>query len=189
MSSGETLQAFHNVINFIINSVFRGENLPKLLKEADYYLELMDRFDSKLHKAYVSAYRSTISMLIGEGEPNASESKGDSAGSGLVYERGAKINSFLQAFWRGHAERCSYYGENLLKTPTLGRQPRLLVTCYLALNCCRGIQSRNGRYQSARTKLKQAISTLKPAASLCPANWQGKLYLLGEFSMVSIVLQ
>lgn len=163
-------------MSFIIFSLFCGENLGKLLKQADYYLELMDRFDSKLHKSFLFTYRSTIAAL--KDDSTSSESSDDELGSGSA--RGAKMNTMLQSFWQGHVQRCSYYGEMVLKTPSLGRQPRLQATFYLALNCCHGVQCKNGRYQVATKKLREAIETLKPAASLCPANWQNKQHLLGE---------
>ena len=129
--------AFYNSILFVRASVLGGENLPSLLKEVDYHLEVMVRMRNTISLPYVSAYRETLSLLIDKGENTTNKQNGildhEMKSHNPVYEqRHAEticLNKMLQSFWLGH---CKY----LLRILCLLVSTHYLITILLVSYFC-----------------------------------------------------
>eukprot|EP00578_Thalassiosira_sp_NH16_P001854 CAMPEP_0181137228 /NCGR_PEP_ID=MMETSP1071-20121207/33599_1 /TAXON_ID=35127 /ORGANISM="Thalassiosira sp., Strain NH16" /LENGTH=1245 /DNA_ID=CAMNT_0023223979 /DNA_START=76 /DNA_END=3809 /DNA_ORIENTATION=- len=187
ISSGDSaIYAFYNSIHLIRLAFHCGENLPSLLKETDYHLEVMTRFRNKLSMPYLTSYRETISMIIDKGGSTSQKYNSDlPEASNLVYAQRhtevLQVNKMLQSFWLGYSTRCHHYAKKVLQMDLLGRHNKLMILFYAALNSFRGIKNNNGngsQFIKAKPLYKDAISALRTAAELSSHNFSSKVYLL-----------
>lgn len=178
-------------------SMFSGENLQSLLKEVDYYVEVMNQLNQKRMMPYLLHYRETISTIIDKGHCTGSHSntiglcKGDSACAvdDQRQEEDMFINRVLQSFWCGHAQRCHHYTKKTSELQSVGQYYKLMMSFYSALNSFRGVHNNNGngsqfrkvrgsQFPKVEDTFEDAMAVLKPAAKLSPWNFQNKVHLL-----------
>ena len=107
MSTGEISQAFFNAILHMRLGIYSGERLPSLLKDADYYLQLANRFDHKLSHLFMSIYREVYLTLI---DPSIlSESSTEPlVNSGETILKAHYLSKMLISFWQGHNQRSRF---------------------------------------------------------------------------------
>jgi len=195
ISSGKyAYVAFLNSIHIVRTALLSGQNLSTLLKETDYYLQVMTQFRNKITMPYLSAYRETISLLIDKGESLGSQNKmaghdGNAMTSNAVNAERCNetiyFNHVLQSFWLGHSQRCNYYSKKILEIQSLGSHNRLMILFYAALNAVRAKNNnKNGSKLATAKILYEAISALRSSAELAPLNFSNKAYLL-EAEMLS----
>ena len=74
LSSGNAGKAFYSAALLIILSIISGEKkLTLLLKEIDYYLHLLETYNSEGARKYLVIFRKTVSILIDKGEATSIE--------------------------------------------------------------------------------------------------------------------
>jgi len=198
VSSGKYAHvAFFNSIHTARNAFLSGQHLSTLLKEIDYYLQVMTQFRNKIPMPYLRAYRETISILIDKGHSTGSQNKttghnGNAATPNAVNAERCNetvyFNHILQSFWLGQSERCYHYSKKVLEFQFLGSHNRLMILFYAALNAFRGLNNKNGsgsKFTKAKTLFEEAMSVLRPSLELSPLNFSNKVYLL-EAEMLSL---
>ena len=185
MSTGEASQAFYNAIFHIRLGMFSGERLPSLLKDADYYLQLANRFDHKLSHIYLSLYRVVISTLIDRSI--MSESSSDPlANSNEAYLKAHYLSKMLICFWQGYTQRCQHFVDKLLQMKLLGSHNHVMVTFIRALNLFKIVKNKKetaARSAHVKKVYKEAYSALQTAEKLSRWNYSNKIQLLkAEYS-------
>ena len=140
----------------------------------------------KVFQSYLILYREMVSILIDTGASTSTESdahtgiQSESVQSAM-HERITYIAKAIQAFWLGYSQRCQYSVKKLLSMPHLGREARLIITFYAAMNSFRGLTNKNG-IGSKFTKMKEnsdgAIKAMKSAAELNPNTFLHKMHML-----------
>ena len=137
MSVGETLYSLYNSIFIARHGVFYGTNLPSLLQEINYFLELSKRFENKVSRVYLNIYAEMIEALMGnDTSSNAPTDRGNPGDENTIsqseaYMKNIYISRIIQSFYSGHVQRCSHYVEKMLGMKPLGTQNRIFVSC-----CC-----------------------------------------------------
>ena len=130
MSVGETLYSLYNSIFIARHGVLYGTNLPNLLDEINYFLELSKRFENKVSRVYLNIYAEVVQNLIGnDTSSNAPTDSGENTieKSG-AYMKNLYVSRIIQSFYSGHVQRCSHYVEKMLDLKPLGGQNRIFVS-------------------------------------------------------------
>ena len=181
MSSGDCGTAFLCSTKYAIVSLFYGKHLLSLLKTIDQHISLMNKFQIKVFHSYLMLYRETVSILIDKGDKTKSDAHKGILSESELNERGTYIAKAIQSFWLGYSQRCQYSVEKLLSMLHLGRDARLIITFYAAMNSFRGLTNKNG-IGSKFTKMKKqsdgAIKAMKSAAELNPNSFMHKVHML-----------
>ena len=185
ISSGDSATfAFYNSIHLVRTALLGGENLTSLLKETDYYLEVMARFKNKISIPYLSAYKDTITTLIGKadtpqnGNTNQMAATSDSSLYAQRHNETIYFNRVLQSFWVGYSTRCHHYATKALEMHLLGRHNKHMILFYAAINSFRGIKNNNGsgsQFLKVKALYKDAITALQTEAELSPLDFSSKV--------------
>jgi len=178
MSNGDTFSAFFCANHHIRLSLIGGANLQSLLRDTDYYLNIVGQHDNTVSKRYFLIFRETISTLINKGSPRKGNGEAESNETlcNIRHSETVNFHKALQSFWLGYAERSHHYVTKLLQISGCGRHHRYIITFY------HGVASfsllKRQRTSKLRQIPKEAIATLKTAAQYSKWNYGNKVYLL-----------
>ena len=107
LSSGSN-RAFYCSFHVIKTAIISGEKLASLLKEIDYYLNLLETYKSELMKNALLVSRETVSVLLDKGHATSIEVNA----SNDVKDRFPPFfHQALRAYWQGHGVRCHHFFE------------------------------------------------------------------------------
>ncbi|KAL3795112.1 hypothetical protein ACHAW5_010399 [Stephanodiscus triporus] len=166
MSLGDPGVAFFNSIQHIKTAFIAGDRLPTLLEKVDYYLKLTNTYQNEIAKVFLSLQRETISILIdNEGTssstPQAIDAPTNSTNAHLIeliyYHRA------IQAYWRGHSERCQHYiGKFLQSSFQAGKLISMVIVFIHGMNSFQLLKRRSSIKNTSISK--KSIRALKTAA-------------------------
>jgi hypothetical protein len=169
MSLGETGVAFFNSIQHVRTALMAGERLPTLLEKVDYYLKLANTYQSETAQVFFSAYRETISILMGKGGPTIDVP--DTASENIL--AAIYFNRVIQAYWQGYSERCQHYIKKSSHFTYSSPWRLLFITFIDGMNSFQLLKrTSNGKLRSIP---RNAIIVLKKAASLSSWNFLNKV--------------
>jgi hypothetical protein len=177
MSLGDTGVAFFNSIQHVKTAFIAGDRLPTLVENVDYYLKLANNYQNETAQVFLSVQRETISILMGKegtssSTPQAIDVPTNSTNSKLIemicYHRA------IQAFWRGHSERCQHYiGKFLQSSFHAGKLISMVIVFIHGMN---SFQLLNRRSSIKNTSIsKKSIRALKTAAKHSRWNFINKV--------------
>ena len=112
LSSGSPEVGFRCAIYVINFSICSGENLFSVLKEIDYFLNLLGYYNHVVARNYVLNFRETVSTLIDRG--NATDIDAKASFSSNV-ESPVLIQKAIRMYWLGYTERCNHFIEKSLE--------------------------------------------------------------------------
>lgn len=174
ITSGDTSNAFINIIQHTRLSLLAGVNLKNLLKRTEYYMKLTETHTSDYAMTHLSLYRDTIQLLIGNSEQDYSKVS-DNA---LKYPAEAThFHRALRAFWIGHGERCHHFNEKLFQCNDRGGHLHRRFSMFIY-----GINSFKIIKRTSTQKLKaipkQVLDLLKASAQHSTWNFRNKVHLI-----------
>jgi hypothetical protein len=113
LSSGNPADGLNCAIHVIKGIFYCGENLLSVLKEIDYFLNLLGSYNHAEARNYMLNFRETVSTLIDRGSATDIEAK---ASSPLL------VHNAIRMYWLGYTERCNHFIEKSLKMIGLSGQ-------------------------------------------------------------------
>ena len=143
MSTGASTIGMCNALQLIKFSMHSGTNLQALLKEVDYYHDVMLRFRHTLLLRYLLGFRETISTLIDKGERTGYKGnkdiiyEGDEGATESRDEMAMFINRTLQSFWCGYTQRCHHYATKAMDVQAGGEHNKLMLSFVSVMHCLR----------------------------------------------------
>ena len=105
LSSGNPVDGLNCTIHVIKGIFYGGENLFSVLKEIDYFLNLLGSYNHAEARNYMLNFRETVSTLIDRGSATDIEAK---ASSPLL------VHNAIRMYWLGYTERCNHFIEKSL---------------------------------------------------------------------------
>ena len=165
--------------SMLLSSISGEKKLDLLLKEIDYYLNLLQTYNSEMARRFLLISRKTVSMLIDKGE-SIEEDSSPRAGSGtpLKVLEMIHFNQAIQNYWLGYSERCCHFAEKCLDSfANPGRLYRVFISFYHGLNTL-DILKKKKNDSRRRKVVKEMIAILKFTVSQIDYNFRNKLELL-----------
>ena len=182
LSNGIVNMGFLCAAQSTIYSIVSGEKkLTLLLKEVDYYLQLLNTYKSEMTRRLLMICRKIVSMLIDKGKSTSIEefdnpgTQGDESPQrllDLVWFTGT-----IQNYWLGYSERCCHFAQKCFITfMKPGRLYRVIVSFYHGLNLLDMLKKKSN--PPRRKEIKKVIESMKVAVSHADCNFKNKLELL-----------
>ena len=130
------MAAFYSATMFSKLAFFSGENLQALLKDINYYIDVMKTLNNKNSLPYLLQLRETVSILIDKGQHTESQSNAETLCEGVSsctaevekWQEGMLVNRTLQAFWCGHAQRCNHYATKMTELQSVNTLNKLIIS-------------------------------------------------------------
>ena len=117
LSFGHAEMGFHCLVHLIKLAIVSGINLKSILKDIDYYLQLLKTYKSAT-STYILYFRETVSLYIDKGEATSKREKAFvedlNEGNKSMREDVLFYHKAIRAFWSGYTDQCQYYSEKFM---------------------------------------------------------------------------
>jgi hypothetical protein len=157
MSLGESGIAFFNSSLHVRTALIAGERLPTLLEKVDYYLKLTNIYQNEITKAFLTINLETISILIDGGATSSAQPSNDipsTESTNASILEALYSQHAIQAYWKGHSERCQYNIRKFLLHVTSDTCRLQFITFIHGLNLSQLLKDNSGRHTRSISKKK-----------------------------------